>query len=115
WTAAEAVAATNGKSTRDWSARGVSIDSRTVAPGDLFIALAGPKFDGHDFVAMALERGAVAALVSRVPTGIAPDAPLLLVPTPWRRLRTWVAPRAGAARRGSSVSPAVSARPAPRR
>ncbi|HKW54786.1 MAG TPA: Mur ligase domain-containing protein, partial [Stellaceae bacterium] len=67
WTAAEAVAATNGKSTRDWSARGVSIDSRTVAPGDLFIALAGPKFDGHDFVAMALERGAAAALVARVP------------------------------------------------
>src|SRR5690348_11628639 len=80
WTAAEAVAATNGRSTRAWSARGVSIDSRTVVPGDLFIALAGPKFDGHDFVAMALERGAVAALVSRVPTGIAPDAPLLLVP-----------------------------------
>ena len=80
WTAAEAVAATNGRSTRAWSARGVSIDSRTVAPGDLFIALAGPKFDGHDFVAMALERGAVAALVSRVPTDIAADAPLLLVP-----------------------------------
>ncbi|HJT07500.1 MAG TPA: UDP-N-acetylmuramoyl-tripeptide--D-alanyl-D-alanine ligase, partial [Stellaceae bacterium] len=80
WTAAEAVAATNGKSTRDWSARGVSIDSRTVMPGDLFIALAGPKFDGHDFVAMALERGAVAALVARVPKGLAADAPLLLVP-----------------------------------
>ena len=80
WTAAEAVAATNGRSTRDWSARGVSIDSRTVTPGDLFIALAGPKFDGHDFVAAALERGAAAALVARVPTGIAADAPLLLVP-----------------------------------
>src|SRR5690348_4104837 len=80
WTAAEAVAATNGRSTREWNARGVSIDSRTVMPGDLFIALAGPKFDGHDFVAMALERGAVAALVARVPKGVAADAPLLLVP-----------------------------------
>ena len=79
WTAAEAAAATNGRSTRDWSARGVSIDSRTVAPGDLFIALAGPKFDGHDFVAAALERGAAAALVARVPKGVAADAPLLLV------------------------------------
>jgi UDP-N-acetylmuramoyl-tripeptide--D-alanyl-D-alanine ligase len=79
WTAAEAVAATGGRSEREWSARGVSIDSRTVAPGDLFIALTGPKFDGHDFVAMALERGAAAALVARVPSGVTADAPLLLV------------------------------------
>jgi UDP-N-acetylmuramoyl-tripeptide--D-alanyl-D-alanine ligase len=79
WTAAEAAAATGGRSTREWSARGVSIDSRTVAPGDLFIALAGPKFDGHDYVAAALERGAAAALLARVPAGVAADAPLLLV------------------------------------
>jgi len=79
WTAAEAAAATGGRSTREWRARGVSIDSRTVAPGDLFVALAGPKFDGHDFVAAALERGATAALVARAPADVAADAPLLLV------------------------------------
>ena len=79
WTAAEAAAATGGRGTREWRARGVSIDSRTVAPGDLFVALAGPKFDGHDYVGAALERGAAAALVARVPAGVAADAPLLLV------------------------------------
>jgi UDP-N-acetylmuramoyl-tripeptide--D-alanyl-D-alanine ligase len=44
---------------------GVSIDSRTVAPGQLFVAIAGPKFDGHDFVAQAVERGAAAVMVHR--------------------------------------------------
>jgi UDP-N-acetylmuramoyl-tripeptide--D-alanyl-D-alanine ligase len=43
----------------------VDIDSRRVAAGALFVALAGPNFDGHDFVAAARERGACAALVSR--------------------------------------------------
>jgi UDP-N-acetylmuramoyl-tripeptide--D-alanyl-D-alanine ligase len=79
WTAYEAAAATGGRSHRDWSAKGVSIDSRSVGAGDLFIALAGPKFDGHDFVADALKKGAAAALVARVPEGVAADAPLLVV------------------------------------
>jgi UDP-N-acetylmuramoyl-tripeptide--D-alanyl-D-alanine ligase len=79
WTSAEAVAATGGTSAREWAARGVSIDSRTVAPGDLFVALAGPNFDGHDFVADALAKGAVAAMVSRLPPGVGPGAPLLMV------------------------------------
>ena len=79
WTASEADAATGGHSARDWSARGVSIDSRTVAAGDLFVALVGPEFDGHEFVADALAKGAAAAIVSRVPGGIAADAPLLVV------------------------------------
>ena len=42
---------------------GVSTDSRTVAPGELFIALRGDKFDGHEFVGTARTRGAVAAVV----------------------------------------------------
>jgi UDP-N-acetylmuramoyl-tripeptide--D-alanyl-D-alanine ligase len=79
WTAGEAAAATGGRATRDWTASGVSIDSRSVGPGDLFIALAGPKFDGHDFVAAALAKGAAAALVARVPDGVAETAPLLVV------------------------------------
>jgi UDP-N-acetylmuramoyl-tripeptide--D-alanyl-D-alanine ligase len=43
----------------------VSIDSRTLAPGALFVAVAGPRFDGHEFLAQAKERGAAAALVHR--------------------------------------------------
>ena len=43
----------------------VSIDSRTVGPGELFVAIKGPRFDGHEFLAAAAERGAVAALVHR--------------------------------------------------
>jgi UDP-N-acetylmuramoyl-tripeptide--D-alanyl-D-alanine ligase len=43
--------------------RRVTTDSRALAPGDLFVALAGERFDGHAFVAEAFERGAAAALV----------------------------------------------------
>ncbi len=54
----------------------VSADSRTLRPGDLFIALKGPNFDGHDYLAQVAMRGAVAALVERE---MALDLPLLLV------------------------------------
>jgi len=43
---------------------GVSIDSRTLRPGELFIAIHGPRHDGHDYVAAAVEQGAVAAVVA---------------------------------------------------
>ncbi|MBA85135.1 MAG: UDP-N-acetylmuramoyl-tripeptide--D-alanyl-D-alanine ligase [Rhodobacteraceae bacterium] len=78
WTAAEAAAATGGRAVGDWAVGGVSIDTRTLQPGDLFVALKAAR-DGHDFVAQALEKGAGAALVSRVPEGVAADAPLLIV------------------------------------
>ncbi|MDZ5647451.1 UDP-N-acetylmuramoylalanyl-D-glutamyl-2,6-diaminopimelate--D-alanyl-D-alanine ligase [Nitrospirillum sp. BR 11828] len=80
WTAADAAAAANGRALgADWAATGVSINTRTLNPGDLFVALKGPNFDGHAFVAVALQRGAAACLVSRVPEGLPADAPLLLV------------------------------------
>ena len=79
WTSAEAVRATGGHSTTDWLARGVSIDTRTLQPGDLFVALKDVR-DGHDFVAQALQKGAAAALVTHRPAGVAEDAPLLIVP-----------------------------------
>jgi UDP-N-acetylmuramoyl-tripeptide--D-alanyl-D-alanine ligase len=44
---------------------GVSIDSRTIGPGELFVAIHGASHDGHSFVAGALDRGAVAAVVAR--------------------------------------------------
>lgn len=65
-TLAEVVQAMDG---RPWgpvptvSVGGVSTDSRTASARDLFIALRGPRYDGHDFVAAALERGAVAAAI----------------------------------------------------
>jgi UDP-N-acetylmuramoyl-tripeptide--D-alanyl-D-alanine ligase len=43
---------------------GVSIDSRTIRPGELFFAIHGPRHDGHDHVGAALERGALAAVVA---------------------------------------------------
>jgi UDP-N-acetylmuramoyl-tripeptide--D-alanyl-D-alanine ligase len=79
WTSAEAAAATGGTVTVPWQAQGVSIDTRTLRPGDLFVALKDVR-DGHDFVARALQAGAAAALVSRRPEGVAADAPLLIVP-----------------------------------
>jgi UDP-N-acetylmuramoyl-tripeptide--D-alanyl-D-alanine ligase len=59
-------------------ATGYSIDSRTVAPGELFIAVKGERFDGHDFVVAAAERGAAGAIVSRSKIPSLPDAALAL-------------------------------------
>ncbi|MEP4038063.1 UDP-N-acetylmuramoyl-tripeptide--D-alanyl-D-alanine ligase [Pseudophaeobacter sp.] len=78
WTAAEAASATGGEATGDWQVSGISIDTRTLQPGDLFVALKAAR-DGHDFVAQALEKGAGAALVTHRPDGVAEDAPLLIV------------------------------------
>jgi UDP-N-acetylmuramoyl-tripeptide--D-alanyl-D-alanine ligase len=79
WTSAEAAAATRGKAAVAWQATGVSIDTRTLQPGDLFVALKDVR-DGHEFVAQALAKGAAAALVSHRPQNVAKDAPLLIVP-----------------------------------
>ncbi|MCH8154219.1 MAG: UDP-N-acetylmuramoylalanyl-D-glutamyl-2, 6-diaminopimelate--D-alanyl-D-alanine ligase, partial [Proteobacteria bacterium] len=84
WTAARAAEAADGRSTAQWAASGVSIDSRSLERGDLFVALEGPNFDGHDFIAKAFERGAAAALSHRRPevsgpTGLGGPGPLLLV------------------------------------
>ncbi|KMW58077.1 UDP-N-acetylmuramoylalanyl-D-glutamyl-2,6-diaminopimelate--D-alanyl-D-alanine ligase [Candidatus Rhodobacter oscarellae] len=77
WTAQEAAAATGGKAGGDWQAGGVSIDTRSLRPGDLFVALKDVR-DGHDFVAQALEKGAAAALVSRDPGGADPGKLLIV-------------------------------------
>ena len=78
WTAADAAAATGGSSTVDWAATGVSIDSRNLAPGDLFVALRGPNHNGHEFVGAALERAAAAAMVDSERPDLS-TAPLLRV------------------------------------
>jgi UDP-N-acetylmuramoyl-tripeptide--D-alanyl-D-alanine ligase len=60
-------------------ATGYSIDSRSIGAGELFFAVKGERFDGHDFIAAAVERGAVAAVVSRAKLPSLPDA-VLAVP-----------------------------------
>ena len=100
WTARDAAAATGGEATTDWQATGVSIDTRTLQPGDLFVALKVAR-DGHDFVARALEAGAAAALVTYRPEGVAGDAPLLIVEDVQEALEALG--RAGRARTGARV------------
>jgi UDP-N-acetylmuramoyl-tripeptide--D-alanyl-D-alanine ligase len=78
WTADEAAQATGGVTSCEWQATGVSIDTRTLQAGDLFVALQAAR-DGHEFVAQALANGAAAALVTHVPDGVSADAPLLVV------------------------------------
>jgi UDP-N-acetylmuramoyl-tripeptide--D-alanyl-D-alanine ligase len=89
WTAYEAAAATGGALcarggdpdrwiAEEWSAQGVSIDTRTLRPGEMFVALKDAR-DGHDYVGAAFERGASAALVARAPDDMPDGAPLLLV------------------------------------
>ncbi len=65
WTSDEAARATLGEASAPFGVRGISIDTRTLQPGDLFVALKGDNRDGHDFAAAAFARGASAALVSR--------------------------------------------------
>ena len=81
WTRHEIAQATNGRFIGDVpGVMGVSIDTRTLEPGDLFFAIRGDVHDGHDFVAAALSRGGAAAGVSeeRAPE-FAEAGPLLVV------------------------------------
>ncbi|MCA1243787.1 UDP-N-acetylmuramoylalanyl-D-glutamyl-2,6-diaminopimelate--D-alanyl-D-alanine ligase [Stappia stellulata] len=67
WTLDEMVAATGGRAEgveAGAAISGLSIDSRTIQPGEAFVAIAGERFDGHDFAGAALEAGATLALVS---------------------------------------------------
>jgi UDP-N-acetylmuramoyl-L-alanyl-D-glutamate--2,6-diaminopimelate ligase len=73
-------------STDDPVVRGLTYDSRSVAPGDLFVALRGAHADGHDYLAEALELGAVALLVEALPEGLACDRPVAIVPDTRRAL-----------------------------
>ena len=99
WTSDEIAAATQGKlAGRPFDASGISIDTRTIEPGDLFVALGGVR-DGHEFVAEAMEKGAVGALASRQVFGSA-----IMVDDPLRaleRLGVAARERAPKARRGA--------------
>ena len=114
WTAATLAKATGGRASRAFQAHGVSIDTRSLEPGDLFIALGGAR-DGHEFVAQAMAAGAAGVLASR-PV----DAPHVLVPDTFLALQALgiaARERAGQARRAAitgsvgktSVTQAVAA------
>ena len=62
WRIAEFVGS-KGECDQEAVAMGYSIDSRTLSPGDLFIAISGERFDGHEYVQTALDKGAVGAIV----------------------------------------------------
>ena len=89
WTAIEAAAATGGAlcargdgtpgwAAEEWAARGISIDTRNLKPGDIFVALRDAR-DGHEFVPNAFDAGAAAALVAGAPENAPRGAPLLVV------------------------------------
>ncbi len=63
WSFEDIAAATGAALPGPGAANGVSIDSRTLQPGDLFVAIKGERMDGHKFVEAAFERGASAAIV----------------------------------------------------
>jgi len=63
WTAVSAARAVKGTANAEFELSGVEIDSRDVRPGDLFFAMKGETTDGHQFVDMALGKGAAAAVV----------------------------------------------------
>ncbi|MGK2742364.1 UDP-N-acetylmuramoylalanyl-D-glutamyl-2,6-diaminopimelate--D-alanyl-D-alanine ligase [Tepidicaulis sp. LMO-SS28] len=79
WTSDDAVKATGGTVTAPFQVDGVSIDTRTLGKGDLFVALDGDNSDGHAYVLNAFERGAAAALVSRPTDEMRAAGPLLVV------------------------------------
>ena len=70
WTAREIAGATKGRITEDFDIFGISIDTRSLKKGDLFIALTGEKANGHNYAAQALKKGAAGVLVSYIPADV---------------------------------------------
>jgi UDP-N-acetylmuramoyl-tripeptide--D-alanyl-D-alanine ligase len=84
----------------DRAVRAVATDSRTVESGDLFVALTGDRFDGHDFLSAAVQRGAAALVVTRadraaglgVPVFTVDDTTVALADLARYRRRAWGKP-----------------------
>jgi len=81
WTASDAAKATGGNTLGQWIARGISIDSRSLQKGDLFIAIRGAAMDGHKFAADAISKGAAAVMIDREVDGIPADKILMVKDT----------------------------------
>ena len=106
WHGAALAAATGGTASAPFDVTGVSIDTRTLRPGDLFVALVGER-DGHAHVAEAIARGAAGVLVHRAES-VPPRAPMLLVDDTLQALhRLGTAGRARFAGRVAAVTGSV--------
>jgi UDP-N-acetylmuramoyl-tripeptide--D-alanyl-D-alanine ligase len=81
WSLNELIAATGGTviGTAPQGFSGVSIDTRSIAPGDIFVAIKGDRVDGHDYVTAALQKGAGIAIVSRIDDAMKAAGPLLKI------------------------------------
>jgi UDP-N-acetylmuramoyl-tripeptide--D-alanyl-D-alanine ligase len=93
WTMEELLAATGGR--LEGEARGpfggVSIDSRSIAPGEIFVAIRGDSRDGHEFAAAALLKGAGLAIVSQPTDEMRANGTVLVVDEPLAALRRMAA------------------------
>lgn len=78
WSSAEAAKATGGKASGSWVSTGISIDTRTLQKGDLFIAIRGDAMDGHNFAADALSKGAVAVVIDHPVDGVSEEKALMV-------------------------------------
>lgn len=67
----------------DMEITGVSYDSRTTRPGDLFVAMTGFAVDGHDFIPKAVSAGAAAVLCERAPERAFPGCARKTAAGPW--------------------------------
>ncbi|WP_438382046.1 UDP-N-acetylmuramoyl-tripeptide--D-alanyl-D-alanine ligase [Asaia sp. BMEF1] len=72
WTSAELREATQGRLDAELEVSGLSIDTRSLEPGDLFIALVGENSDGHAHIAAALDKGAACVMVHQAHAGTDP-------------------------------------------
>lgn len=86
WTYREAARATGGIAHGEWQAQRIEIDSRKIQAGDVFLALKGERLDAHAFLAEAKNKGAVAAIVSEIPSDAPADFPLLVVADTFKAL-----------------------------
>ena len=78
WNSKIATKVTKGQTKGEWEAKGISIDTRELNKGDLFLALQAER-DGHNFVNQAFAKGASAAMVSKIPENFSGKGPLLIV------------------------------------
>jgi UDP-N-acetylmuramoyl-tripeptide--D-alanyl-D-alanine ligase len=112
WTAEALAAAMDGRpfGNQPVGATGISIDSRSLQPGDAFFAIKGENFDGHDFATAAIKAGASVLIVaeSKLPALGRLTAPMIVVPDVLAALEaTGVAARARTAARVIAVTGSV--------
>lgn len=81
WSSSEAAKATQGTAKGQWVASGISIDTRSLQKGDLFIAIRGDAMDGHQFAADAIAKGAAAVVIDHEVAGVPADKVLMVADT----------------------------------